>query len=134
MKTFAVALLLSLTAAATGCRTNYGAGCEKSADLTAPWTDLALPIDEDKTRVCASSAQELKLRSTSWSSADEAQPAFEKALAAAGYARQRCSGAACYYDKAGHTIGVHPMEFKVKKTTLITVALSSRTGTSRPAR
>jgi hypothetical protein len=125
--------LVSL-AAATGCRTNYGAGCEKEAGLTAPWTELGLPIDEDETRVCASSAQELKLRSSSWKSAGEAQPAFEKALAAAGYAKERCNAQACYYERGGQSIGVHPMEFKVKKSTLITVVLSVRDKPSRAAR
>jgi len=128
MKRTALLLCLSLAASlASGCRkTSFGAGCEKSVDLTAPWTELGLPLDEEKTRVCASSAQELKLRSYVWKSAGEAQPVFENVLVAAGYKKDRCTGGACWFDKTDHTVGVHPMEFKVKKSTLVTVALTWR--------
>lgn len=128
MKRIALLLCLSLVAAtAAGCRkTSFGAGCEKAVDLTAPWTELGVPLDEDKTRVCASSAEELKLRSYVWSSAGEAQPVFENLLVAAGYSKDRCTGGACWYKKAGTSVGVHPMEFKVKKSTLVTVVLTSR--------
>ncbi len=40
--------------------------------------------------------------------------------------KDRCTGGACWYKKAGASVGVHPMEFKVKKSTLVTVALTSR--------
>ncbi|HTE51277.1 MAG TPA: hypothetical protein VK698_10445 [Kofleriaceae bacterium] len=118
---------LASTLLAAGCRkTSFGAGCEKSAELGAPWTDLALPIEEDKTRVCSSSPEELKLRSYSWTSASEAQPAFEKVMLAAGYTKDRCAAAACYYDKAGFTVSVHPIEFKVKSKNLVTVVMSRK--------
>jgi hypothetical protein len=129
---FGVALACSLSA---GCRkTKFGAGCEKSADLSAPWTELSQPNEEDKTPVCSTTPDELKLRSYTWTSAEEAQPAFEKVLTAAGYQKDRCSGPACYYDKAGTTISVHPIPFKVEKKSLITVVLTQRPDASRKAR
>lgn len=127
------ALCLSLISLVTvsGCRRTYfGAGCEKVAELGAPWKDLGLPIDEDKTRVCSSTVEELKLRSAQWGTAGEAHPAFEQALLAAGYTKDRCTGPACYYDdKAGATVSVHPIDFKVKGKTLITVVLGVRPDT-----
>lgn len=132
-----MALCLSLVAlaAASGCRrTNFGAGCEKAAELGAPWKDLGLPIDEDKARVCSSSAQELKLRSAQWGSAGEAHPAFEQALVAAGYTKDRCTGPACYYEKAGERVSVHPIDFGVKGKKLVTVVLGVKPATGSRAR
>jgi hypothetical protein len=127
-KTAAVLVIsLALPLAASGCRkTSFGAGCEKSAELTAPWTELGLPLDEKKARVCASSATELKLRSYSWTSIAEAHPAFEQVLVAGGYTKDRCTGPACYYDKDGNTVSVHPIDFKVKDRSLITVVMAMR--------
>ena len=126
MKKTAVLICLSLASslAASGCKkTSFGSGCEKSVDLTAPWTDLKLPLDEKKARVCQSTADELKVRSYSWTSASEAQPVFEQALTAAGYTKDRCLAQACYYGKAGTKLSVHPMDFKVSGKSLVTVVL-----------
>lgn len=135
MKKTAVVLCLSLAASLmlAGCRkTSFGTGCEKSAELTAPWTELKLPLDEKKARVCSSTTDELKLRSYSWTSVSEAQPAFEQVLVAAGYSKDRCSGQACYYDKGGNTVSVHPIEFKVKDKPLITVIMTQKPDRSPP--
>jgi hypothetical protein len=133
MKRNAVLLGVLITCSlSVGCRkTQFGAGCEKAVDLGAPWTDLALPLDEDKTRICSSSPDELKIRSYTWKSAEEAQPAFEKVLSAAGYQKDKCSGQACYYEKAGLRVSVHPIPFKVDKKSLVTVVLTVRPDAAR---
>ena len=104
-------------------KTDYGSGCEKATDLGAPWTGMSLPLDDKKTRVCESSAEELKLRSYAWTSKDEAGPALEQALVAAGWAKDRCTEQACYYDKEGYEVSVQPMDFEVKKKKLVTIAM-----------
>jgi hypothetical protein len=126
---FTTTLLAALVATATACgRTSFGHGCEKAVELTAPWTDLKLPLDEKQARVCESSAQEVKIRSYAWTKPDEAQTAFEQALSAAGYAKDRCTGAACHYKKDGQTVSVHPMDFKVKNKKLVTLVVRMRDG------
>lgn len=114
----------------SGCRrTQYGVGCEEAVELGAPWAEMELPIDAAETRVCASSHDELKLRSHTWTTAEDATPAFETALVAAGYAKARCSGATCYYERDGTRVSVQPLEFRVKNKRLVTIVLRRR-GTS----
>ena len=119
------ALLLTL---GSGCgRIDYGQGCDKPSELTSPWTELNLPIDEKQTRVCASSGDELKLRSYAWKSEAEAQQALATAVEAAGYKKDKCSQQACYYDKDGYQISIQPMDFKVRKKTMQNIVLRRRT-------
>lgn len=110
------------TTALVGCGKKYGAGCEKAAELSAPWTELGLPV-EGNTRVCSSSSDELKLRSWEWDTKEEAQTALETAILAAGYSKDRCTGQACYYDKDGYTVSVQPIDFKMDKKNLQTVVM-----------
>lgn len=114
--------------AVVGCgRTQYGVGCEKAVELGSPWLEMKLPIDESQTRVCDATADGLKLRSHVWSRAEEAAPAFEAALVAVGYTKDRCSGATCYYQNDGERVSVQPIEFRVKRNKrLVTVILRRR--------
>jgi hypothetical protein len=124
MRPFPSILGLALLAASSACgKTNFGSGCEKPAELTAPWTDMGLPIDASLTRVCESTAADLKLRSYAWKGKDEAGAALESALTSAGWTKDRCTGQACYFDKDGFQVSVQPMDFEVKKKTLATVAM-----------
>lgn len=124
IRTVLPTLVLALVPACK--KTRFGVGCEKAAALTSPWTELSLPIDEDKTRVCESSAESAKLRSYTWTTASAAHEAFKTTLLAAGYVEDRCSGPACYYDKDGWQVAVQPATFKVKKKDLVTIALRRR--------
>ncbi len=115
------ALLTSL-----GCgKKHYGAGCEKAASLTTPWSDMALPIDAG-TRICASSSKQLKLRSYDWLSEKEAQDAIGAAVVAAGYTKDKCDEHACHYDGDGYRVSVQPMDFGMKKKKLQTVVVRRR--------
>lgn len=118
--------LVALAFALPGCKKQWGAGCKKSSSMSGPWTELSLPVDESKTRVCESSSDALKLRSYEWSTVDSAQSAFESSLTAAGWAKDRCSDKACYYDKDGYQVSVQPSEFKIKRKKLVTVQLRHR--------
>ncbi|MEM6996382.1 MAG: hypothetical protein AAF721_38105 [Myxococcota bacterium] len=119
--------LCMLTLSLSACKkTRFGVGCEKATSLTAPWTELSLPIDPDKTRVCESSSDALKLRSYTWTEPGPAKAAFQSAIEGAGYTQDRCTDKACYYDKDGMTVSVQPQTFKVKKRKLVTVMLRSR--------
>lgn len=102
---------------------DFGTGCEKPVDLVAPWAAMGLPLEEGQARVCEASAEELKVRSYTWKSKEEATPALKQALAAAGWTEDRCSEQACYYDKDGFEVSVQPMDFEVKSKKLVTVAL-----------
>jgi len=127
VKHLLMTLAVGALTAGTGCgKASYGAGCEKKAELTDPWTDLDLPIDEKKTRICKSKDNELKLRSYDWKSKDDAQSAIASALESAGYEKDKCSDNACYYDKDGYQISVQPIDFKVKKKKLQTVVMRYR--------
>lgn len=117
--------VILLAVAATGCSKKYGVGCKKEVEMTAPWTELGLPIGDD-TRVCESGSDMLKLRSYAWTKEDEAQKAFAAALDARGYQKDRCTQQACWYDKDGWRVSVQPMDFKVKKKKLVTVVLRRR--------
>ena len=126
MKITTTAFCLALLFAGGGCKKKYGAGCERAVDLTAPWTELALPIDGDETRICESGSQRLKLRSYRWKERGTAAAAFDSALAGAGLTKDRCNQQACYYVKGDQKIGVQPMDFRVGKKRLVTVVLTAR--------
>lgn len=129
MKTlsFTGAVMLATLAAVPACgKTKFGVGCEKAVQLTSPWTDLSLPIDEKKTRVCESSSDSLKLRSYTWTTESEAQSAFKAAMTGAGWVEDRCGDKACYYDKDGYQVSVQPAEFKIRKKKLVTIMMRRR--------
>jgi hypothetical protein len=120
-----VLAVMALSAVVTGCgRKGFGAGCEQAEELTSPWPELGLPIDAKETRVCSSSASELKLRSYSWASKADAQEAIAAALASSGFEQDKCMDLACYYAKDGYRISVQPMDFRLpNKKALQTVVL-----------
>jgi hypothetical protein len=124
-KTIAGVALVLLPLAGCG-KTQFGVGCEKAVPLTSPWSELGLPIDEKQTRICESTSEGLKLRSYAWSAEDAAMSAFTTALKSAGWAEDRCSGRACYYDKDGFQVSVQPEPFKIKRKALVTVMLHHR--------
>jgi hypothetical protein len=125
VSTLSVGCLLLLGSLA-GCKKDFGAGCEKPVDLSSPWSELGLPLEEGVSRVCSVSAEELKVRSYTWSDKAAATTAFEQALTASGHTKDRCSEQACYYDKDGFEVSVQPMDFEIKKKKLVTVALRRR--------
>jgi hypothetical protein len=113
-----------LVTTVSGCgKVAFGNGCDKAVDLVSPWTDMALPLEDGKARVCEASTEALKLRSYTWKSKEEAGPALEQAMVAAGWAKDRCTAQACYYDKDGFEVSVQPMDFEVKDKKLVTIAM-----------
>jgi hypothetical protein len=104
-------------------KVDFGTGCEKAVDLQAPWTEMGLPLEDGQARVCEASADELKVRSYTWTTKEEALPALKQALVAAGWAEDRCNQQACYFDKDGFEVSVQPMDFQVKKKKLVTIAM-----------
>jgi len=123
--TVSVACVL-LLGALGACKKDFGAGCEKPVDLSSPWTELGLPLEDGVSRVCSATSEELKVRSYTWSDKAAATTAFEQALTASGHTKDRCSEQACYYDKDGFEVSVQPMDFEIKKKKLVTVALRRR--------
>ena len=119
-----VILFGSLAVMLCACgKTDFGSGCEKAVDLVAPWTEMSLPLEDGQSRVCEVSGEELKLRSYTWKTKEEAGPALKTALTGAGWTEDRCTEPACYFDKDGFEVSVQPMDFEVKKKKLVTVAL-----------
>jgi hypothetical protein len=117
-----------ILAMVSGCgKVAFGNGCDEAVDLVSPWTGMALPIEDGKARVCEASADELKLRSYTWKSKEEAAPALEQALVGAGWTKDRCNAQACYYDKDGLEVSVQPMDFEVKDKPLVTIAMHVKT-------
>lgn len=95
----AAALALALGLAA-GCKKKptWSPGCKKPAQLTAPWTELALPIGDG--RVCESDDRRAELQyldgdRPSW------EQRYEETMLAAGFTKDRCSDASCTYVKDG---------------------------------
>jgi len=123
-----VILLGSLAMSLCACgKVDFGSGCEKPVDLVAPWTEMGLPLEEGQARVCEVSGEELKVRSYTWKTKEEATPALKQALSSAGWTEDRCTEQACYYDKDGFEVSVQPMDFEVKKKKLVTIAMRHKT-------
>ena len=119
-----VILLGGLAGSLCACgKVDFGSGCEKPMDLVAPWTEMGLPLEEGQARVCEVSGDELKVRSYTWKTKEEAVPALKQALSSAGWSGDRCTEQACYYDKDGFEVSVQPMDFEVKKKKLVTIAM-----------
>jgi hypothetical protein len=77
-----------------GCK-KHSPACKKAADITSPWKEMALPVDDG--RVCESSGEQLKLEyhgkdKEKWAGAIEA------ALTAVGWAKEKCPSY-CIYTK-----------------------------------
>ena len=121
-----LASLALLTVLAACGRTNFGNGCEKAVELTTPWKEMGLPIEEGQARVCEVSAEELKLRSYTWKAKADAAAALKSSLLASGWTEDRCNGESCYFDKGGFEVSVQPMDFEVKDKKLVTVAFRHR--------
>lgn len=93
----AVALFLAL-ALVSGCKKkqSWSPGCQKAAELTAPWKDLNLPVGNG--RVCESDESRAELQylegdRPGW------EKKFEETMVAAGLTKDRCSDASCTYQK-----------------------------------
>lgn len=119
--------LLSISFVLASCgRSDYGSGCEKGVEPTAPWTEMGLTLADGNTRVCKVSPDELTFRSYAWKNKEEAAAALEQTLVASGFVKDRCSGPACYFDRGGQEVSVHPMDFAVKKRKLVTAVMHLR--------
>lgn len=121
-----VAPALAMALVPLGCgERDYGPGCKKPVPMTAPWTEMSLPVDEQETRICASSPSELKLRSYEWTSKARAQATLTAAAIRAGYGKDRCSDKACYFVDDGKRLAIQPMDFKGQKG-LLSISLRLR--------
>jgi hypothetical protein len=103
-----VGMLAAAGALAAGCgkKQRYAPTCQKAAELTAPWTEMNLPVSEG--RVCKSEAKRLEVEFLK-GTREERFAAFEAAVQAAGFEKKECKDNRCVYVKDGQRLNVMGM-------------------------
>ena len=120
-------LLCALLATSTGCKkkNHFSADCSRAVDLVAPWTDLGIPLGDD-IRVCAANDMKVDLEYLVGDK-PEWEHAYEQALVAKGYAKERCSSTSCTYTKANERISVQVNQVAAGKKAKTIVHLNRTT-------
>lgn len=118
MKLLVSTVVVSVLASLAGCKTKdkYSPSCKRGVSLTAPWTDLKLPLEEG--RVCVSDDKRAEMQYLT-QHRPEWEQAYEKALVAAGYAKDRCNDMSCTYKKDADKVTVQVIENKSWITVIV---------------
>jgi hypothetical protein len=118
MSRMVVVLALAAVVGAGACRTKdkYASSCKRGVELTAPWTELNLPVAEG--RVCKSDESRAEMQHLTGHRPDWEQK-YGEALASAGYVKGRCSDMSCTYEKGGDRATVQVIETKTWITVIV---------------
>lgn len=123
----AIALSLPLL---VGCGQKHSPGCKKAADLAAPFTDLALPVD--KGRVCESDSKKTKLEFIG-KDKDRWRTAIEESVVSAGFAKESCPSY-CMYTRGTQRLQVIIGDVSEKWVTASLIMSAGRDkGDARPS-
>lgn len=98
----ATPLLVVLAALSSGCGAKYSSSCSKKADLTSPFTELGLPVDQG--RVCDSDDKKARMEFVG-KDKDKWRDAIEKSVTGAGFAKESCPSY-CIYTKGTQRLQV----------------------------
>lgn len=113
----------------TACKKkHYSSNCSRAVDLAAPWNTMALPVGDGDGRVCSSNNLATDIEHLS---GDEArwEKAYEDAVLAQGFTKQRCSSLACTYAKPGENVTIHANQVATGKRNKTIVHLTRKPAT-----
>lgn len=95
-------LIVVLVMVTAGCGAKYSSSCSKKADLTAPFTELGLPVDDG--RVCDSDDKKARMEFVG-KDKDKWRDAIEKSVTGAGFSKESCPSY-CVYTKGTQRLQV----------------------------
>jgi hypothetical protein len=112
-----VSLALALVLV-SGCKKkqSWSPGCQKAQAMTAPWTELSLPVGNG--RVCESDDKRVELQYLEGDRPGWEQK-YDEAMVAAGLVKDRCSDASCTYKKDDFKATVQVIQAKKWVTVIV---------------
>ena len=125
-------LIVVLAMVTAGCGAKHSSSCSKKADLTAPFTELGLPVDDG--RVCDSDEKKARLEFVG-KDKDKWREAIEKSVTGAGFSKESCPSY-CIYTKGTQRLQVIIGDINDKWVTASLIMSTGRDkgeGDSRPS-